>query len=1593
MSSTGDGAGSSRLRDNDDDGSDGDVRMRDSDHLGQGDSARGAGRARARDDEHENEDEEGSDDERGIDLMGDNTGDEDSSDEDEDDSEEERRVRKGFIVDEDEMEERRRRRKQKRKERKRRQRQADDRDQDGDGSRKRRKDSDDDGADLDEDDLALLEENTGLKLTHKKPKLKRLRRRKSVEGSDSERSDRSGQGLNRIFSEDEDGLNDPLNDFADEMAGFIEDDTQSESGAGSDEDEDERAARRARKRRERRKGRRAGLAGAPIEGISQEDWQEVTDVFGNGQDYAFALESDDEPEKDKELKDIFEPSEIASRMLTEADDIIRRVDIPERMQLQSATVTMPETDQEGNLLPLIPKTDLAAAAEWVSTRLGMAIAEKFLIQDNNEQYPPLHQPFMDCLKSVMGFINVDFFEIPFIVQHRADYLVHHEPTPEVPEGQPEPEPVPDKPLLTREDLWRVEAQSVKYRAFADKRKELRELFTSLNVDHDEYFEDCFDALESVEQVSDLSEWLSTRYAARLGELREQREQEERAALEIEGLPARKKRATRESAYDIAKKSSIAKYAQLAAPDSAVVGDGFTVGLTVGESGYPDQDPEELAEIYSGVGTTYSSAQSAMSAAKLILVHELSRDPKLKRAARQYFVDYAVANVTPTDRGRTKIDEFHPFYAFKYLLGRPLATLVRSSHFLQILTAEKEGLVECRLKLTDAAHERFMDQIKEIYVPDPQTSVQEAWSAFRLNVLDTAVNEHILPAAEQWAKTWLQEEEERFVGELCSSKLFERINVAPYCRRDGTMDKGDVPSVLAISNGAGDPKRDDTTMIFLDSEGYLREHIKVGDLFQLSDADRETVTTMLKQRRPQVVVIGGFSPNTKRLRENFERIASAVADEIARDEVDQDEDEPVSPDDLHKRAQFETIYVYDDVARIFSNSTHGSNEFPELPKIAKYCIGLARYAQSPLHEYASLGEDLVAVTYDSSQKYVSPAVLRMHLERALIEVVNTVGVDINRALRNQYYAALLPYVAGLGQRKADNLLKLIQTTIGGTLSTRESLVTREILGKNIFINVAAFLRIPQDDLQADLGREDAEQSEVLDDTRIHPSDYEIARKMASDAMDLDEEDIDASNYKSQAVLDLIESDTEKLFELSLDDFAVELQRMLNEPKRLVLYMIRDELRRPYRDNREKYREPRSNEVFAMLTGESLSTLAQGLIVPARVTRVMNDGGAICRLDSGLTGIVPAEYRSNVPPRVGQTIQTVVLGIDYERFEVQLAAHEEAVAKGDAEIRRVQPDTKYYDVLAANEERTAQSVMDRKAAGAKKRIINHPAFQNVDSGGAEQYLAHMQRGDCVIRPSSKEDHLAVTWKIADGVYQHLAVAELNKADEFSLGTKLKVGNAIYSDLDELLAVHIRQLSSKAAEIMQHEKFKGRQEELKAWLAQLVMADPGKAFYGFCFDPDIRKAGQFLIGARADERSDPVYFPVQLRPGYFVFNEKQCANMVELTNAFKLYYYQRMGNNPAPRRTGKTPLHPGLGGRTPGGVTPGGRTPYGSTMAGGQWAPGGGRTPLDPRMAYGGGQTPAYARGNATPMYNGGAGQQGYPGQPRASYPPQPQYYSGR
>lgn len=316
-----------------------------------------------------------------------------------------------------------------------------------------------------------------------------------------------------------------------------------------------------------------------------------------------------------------------------------------------------------------------------------------------------------------------------------------------------------------------------------------------------------------------------------------------------------------------------------------------------------------------------------------------------------------------------------------------------------------------------------------------------------------------------------------------------------------------------------------------------------------------------------------------------------------------------------------------------------------------------------------------------------------------------------------------------------------------------------------MNCVAFLKIPADD-----GIAEDPEYDILDSTRIHNEDYHIARKMAADAEDMDEEDLEDMPHPSGAVKQLMENGAGKLDDLSLDDFAAALFESQHLRKRLTLYMIRDELQNPYAERRADFKLPTDPEIFTMLTGETRQTLNLGMVIPVVVVRLLADERLICRLDSGIEGIVRREFQElDVSYHVGQTLQAQVISFSMtfnqtamdkaDSMSVELSVLRSSVATDSTDSRKVAPD-RYYDI---NQEAMDQQALEAKAKrthGRQRRVVNHPNFHNFNAGQAEQYLANMQRGDCVVRPSSRGvDHLAVTWKVDDGVYQHIGTSAIS------------------------------------------------------------------------------------------------------------------------------------------------------------------------------------------------------------------------------------------
>jgi transcription elongation factor SPT6 len=317
-------------------------------------------------------------------------------------------------------------------------------------------------------------------------------------------------------------------------------------------------------------------------------------------------------------------------------------------------------------------------------------------------------------------------------------------------------------------------------------------------------------------------------------------------------------------------------------------------------------------------------------------------------------------------------------------------------------------------------------------------------------------------------------------------------------------------------------------------------------------------------------------------------------------------------------------------------------------------------------------------------------------------------------------------------------------------------------------------------------------------------------MAADALEIDEDDMDDFDTKKAVIAKVIRSHSDKLNDLILEDYAVVLREQYDAPKRQILEHIKLELQGPYRDRRQEYKKYNTNQIFSMISGETDDTLKEGYIVPVIVTKIRGKW-ANCRLDSGIDGAISIE---NVSDRrlmsidevlnVGQTLDAKVLRIDRERYHVDLSCKESDMAHGDVSLRKL-PDDEFYS-REEEEKLKKQQNNTRKRVAKTSRMIKHPLFHQLNHREAEEYLEFRQRGDLVIRPSSKgNDHIAITWKVADGVYQHVDVLELEKENDYALGNKLQIGDQTFEDLDELIVTYVEAIAKKVDELMAHHKYK--------------------------------------------------------------------------------------------------------------------------------------------------------------------------------------------
>ena len=1129
--------------------------------------------------------------------------------------------------------------------------------------------------------------------------------------------------------------------------------------------------------------------------------EDLREAFGAGDEYDWALALQDQEEGDQhrgpdlddpgalnkaiELKDVFEPSQLAERMLTDEDNIIRSTDEPERFQIarkpyKHLTLTDDQMKEE---------------SIWIS---DLIMPKKNLDRD-------LHEPFQKSIAKVLEFMIADEYEVPFIFQHRKDYLIHAVHIPVTPDPYNASAPrtmLHAEKLLNQSDLWDIFDLDLKFRALVDKRNALQRTYDNLKDSagiQDSVFEEMLPAAITMEELQDVQDYLHFQYSARLADL---------ALVNGSGTNGVQRRpGAMKVIFERIRQSKV--YGLVCA--FGISADAFAQNASKkeGRRQYtedPGERPDDMADSDSVLDPPdYATGAQCLKAAKTMFAEEIVMSPKMRKVIRQAYYLNGVIDCFRTEKGLRRIDDQHPYYEFKYLRNQQLRDIAyRPGRFLKMLKAEEEGLVEVKVRLEN--QDSFKNRLYSDLESDNYSEVADAWNRERREALDMALVK-LDKIMAKGVKEHMKDACENEIAKTCREEYLKKLDQAPY--KPKGMILGTVPRVLALSNGAGSFGRDAVCWAWVEEDGRVLENGKFTDLAVgdrergIEDgADVQKIVELIDRRKPDVIGVSGFSAETRKLYKQIEDIVEAK-DLRGADYEDEEGND--------RSDKLEVVIVNDEVARLYQTSERANIEHPGFAPLTKYCVALAKYLQNPMKEYASLGRDIVSISFDPNQGYLPQEKLIKQLETAMVDMVNLCGVDINDAVSDMYTASLLPYICGLGPRKSAQLLKVVNLN-GGTVNTRAELVADPDVGRlgavgpKVWNNCASFLFIDFDSTEQD--------ADYLDNTRVHPEDYDLGRKMAADALELDEEDIAAETQENGAgaiVRKLIKDEAqEKVNDLILEEYAEQLDKNFNQRKRATLETIRAELQQPYEELRRNFGLLSTDEIFTMFTGETRESLCEGMIVPISIKKVADDY-IDARLDCGIDGTVSALAISNRPDvsakqlySVHQTVRAKLTHLNRKTLTASFSLNENDLRK---------PFHKEADHMAdewddRQEQKDKDSLQEKNdVSGRTQRVIKHPLFRPFNSIQAQEYLGSQARGDVVIRPSSKgPDHLAVTWKVSDNIYQHIDVLELDKSSQFSSGMTLKVGGKYnYSDLDELIVNHVKAMAKKVDEIMLHDKYK--------------------------------------------------------------------------------------------------------------------------------------------------------------------------------------------
>ena len=160
------------------------------------------------------------------------------------------------------------------------------------------------------------------------------------------------------------------------------------------------------------------------------------------------------------------------------------------------------------------------------------------------------------------------------------------------------------------------------------------------------------------------------------------------------------------------------------------------------------------------------------------------------------------------------------------------------------------------------------------------------------------------------------------------------------------------------------------------------------------------------------------------------------------------------------------------ASVYSASRIAAQEYPDLDVTIRGAISIAGRLRDPMATLVKI--DPKSLGIGQYQHDVDQKLLERKLHEGVESLVNAVGVDVNSAS-----ASLLSYVAGVGPKVAENIVKHRESE--GIFDSKKALLKVKGLGAKAYEQAAGFMRI-------------REGKSLFDNTGIHPESYATAKAL-------------------------------------------------------------------------------------------------------------------------------------------------------------------------------------------------------------------------------------------------------------------------------------------------------------------------------------------------------------------------------------------------------------------------------------------------------------------------------------------------------------------